>query len=449
MRCISMEMINLTLLQPFIIALFLGALLGFERSFTSRMEHEELDFIGGVRTYALVSLFGSFASFLAERYIPEILLLGFTGIIILVAISYYISYSKHGESGITTEVSMFICFLIGVTVQKNHLVPALFIAIVSTAVLYLKRYMQRLGEKIENEDIRGTLLFALVTFVILIFDPDYNFYMKDIGALGAGICERFPELADVKVINPFTVWLMVVLISAIGFSGYIAIKILGSRKGIGLTGFLGGLASSTATTVTFSKRSSESGHEELYGSYSLAVLLACSTMFPRILIEVIVINAALAPKLMIVIGLMTIAGFFYCLVLWKKSREKKVSDVALKNPFNLMPAVKFGFVFAFIIFMARVTEVMVGESGVYFISVLTGLSDVDPITLTMSQISRDDPAKLGLATVAITIAAFSNTIMKAVIACMLGSKKFRKTVLAGFGIIICAGGVGLILVFLV
>lgn len=443
-----MEMINLTLLQPFIIALFLGALLGFERSFTSRMEHEELDFIGGIRTYALVSLFGSLASFLAEKYAPDILLLGFLGIIVLVAISYYISYSKHGESGITTEVSMFICFLIGVTVQKNHLVLALFIAIVSTAVLYLKRYMQRLGEKIENDDIRGTLLFGVVTFVILIFDPDYNFYMKDLGFAGTGIMERYPELADVKVINPFTVWLMVVLISAIGFSGYIAMKILGSRKGIGLTGLLGGLASSTATTVTFSKRSAESGHGDLYGSYALAVLLACSTMFPRILVEVLVINATLAPKLTIVMGLMTIAGFTFCFFLWKKSREKKVSDVVLTNPFNLMPAVKFGLIFALIIFLARVTEVLAGDGGVYIISVLTGLSDVDPITLTMSQISRDDPSKLDQATIAITIAAFSNTIMKAGMACVLGSKEFRKTVLTGFGIIICAGIIGLILVFL-
>jgi uncharacterized membrane protein (DUF4010 family) len=242
---------------------------------------------------------------------------------------------------------------------------------------------------------------------------------------------------------------MVVLISAIGFTGYIAIKILGSRKGIGLTGLLGGLASSTATTVTFSKRSAESGHDDLYGSYALAVLLACSTMFPRIVIEVLIINPVLMPKLIIVMGLMTVAGFSFCIVLWKKSGEKKVSDVALKNPFNLMPAVKFGIIFAAIIFIARITEVLAGDSGVYVVSFLSGLSDVDPITLTMSQISHDDPSKLNQATVAITIAAFSNTVMKAVMACILGSKRFRITILAGFGIIMGAGIIGLVLVFLI
>ncbi len=443
-----MEMINLTLLQPFIIALFLGALLGFERSYTSRMEHEELDFIGGIRTYALVSLFGSLVSFLAEKYVPELLPIAFMGIIILMVASYYVSYAKHDESGITTEISVLICFIIGVTVQKNHLVLALFISIVTTAILYLKKYMYRLGEKIENDDIRGTLLFAIITFVILVFDPDYNFYVKDIGFLGSGVFEQYPELADVKVINPFTVWVMVVLISAIGFSGYIAIKILGSRKGIGLTGFLGGLASSTATTVTFSKRSAEAGHGDLYGSYALAVILACSTMFPRIIVEVLIINPGLAPKLIIIMGLMTIAGFSFCFFLWKKNGDKKVSDVSLKNPFTLMPAVKFGIIFAAIIFIARITEVLAGDRGVYIISVLTGLSDVDPITLTMSQISRDDPAMMNQATIAITLAAFSNTIMKAGMAMFLGSKQFRKRVLAGFGIILCAGIIGLLLSYL-
>jgi len=443
-----MEMINLTLLQPFIIAMFLGALLGFERSYTSRMEHEALDFIGGIRTYALVSLFGALSSFLGEQYARELLPIAFGGIIILVAVSYFISYFKHDESGITTEISVLICFIIGVTVQRNHLVLALFIAIVSTAILYLKRYMNRLGEKIENEDIRGTLLFAIITFIILVFDPDYNFHVKDIGALGSGIFEQYPEVADVKVINPYTVWLMVVLISAISFSGYIAIKILGSRKGIGLTGFLGGLASSTATTVTFSKRSAVAGHEGMHVPYALAVLLACSTMFPRIIVEVLVVNPALAPKLFIVMGLMMAAGFSFCFFLWKKSGEKKATDVALTNPFNILPAVKFGVIFALIIFIARITEVLAGDGGVYVISVLTGLSDVDPITLTMSKISRDDPSKLNQATVAITLAAFSNTVMKAGMAFFLGSKQFRKTVLIGFGITICAGIAGLALVYL-
>ncbi len=438
-----MEMVNLYLLQPFIIALFLGALLGFERSFASRLDHEVEDFLGGIRTYSLVSLFGALATFLADRYFPEMLILSFAGIIAMTAVSYFVGFYKHNEGGITTEVSLLICFLIGVIVQKQHVVLALFITLGTAALLHMKDYIHHMTEKLDTKDIRATLKFAIITFIILIFDPDYTFYLKDIGPLANGLFNRFPGLADVKVVNPYNVWLMVVLISAIGFAGYISIKILGSRKGTGLTGLLGGLVSSTATTVTFSKRSKEGGIRDL--SYALAVLLACSTMFPRILVEAMVINARLLPRLIVSMGLMAAAGFTVCLVLWKKSGKEKSDEVPHHNPFNILPAVKFGIVFAVIVFIARITEVIAGDSGVYIISVLTGLSDVDPITLTMSQISRDDPSKLNQASVAITLAAFSNTIMKAGMALLLGSKRFARIVLIGFGITLVAGAFGLLL----
>jgi uncharacterized membrane protein (DUF4010 family) len=441
-----MEMINLQLLQPFIIALFLGAILGFERTYALRVNHEDVDFLGGIRTYSLVSLFGSLVSFLSEKYVPELLPIAFIGIIALTVVSHYITFIKNMESGITTEVSMLLCFIMGVIVQKNHFVLALFVAITVAVLLHLKDYLHGLTDRLEKEDIRATLKFAIITFVILLFDPDYTFVLKDIGGFGAGLFERLPGLADVKFLNPYNVWLMVVLISAIGFTGYIATKILGQRKGIGLTGLLGGLASSTATTITFSKRSQDGDAATAHLPCALAVILACSTMFPRVIVEVLIINSALAPKLIIVMGAMAAAGFTFSFFLWKKSSEEKSDEVPLRNPFNIMPAVKFGLIFAIIVFITRIMEVLAGDSGIYAVSVLTGLSDVDPITLTMSQISLDDPGKLNQATVAITLAAFSNTVMKAGMAFVLGSKPFRKIVMAGLGVTILAGVLGLALI---
>jgi uncharacterized membrane protein (DUF4010 family) len=441
-----MEMTYLNLLQPFVIALVLGAVLGFERTYASRIDREKSDFLGGIRTYSLVSLLGALAAFLSEKFIPEILLVALVGIVAMTVVSYYISFNKHNEGGITTEVSMIICFIIGIIVQKNLLVLALFIAIITAAVLHLKEYLHRISDRMEKDDIQATLKFAVITFIIIMFDPDYTFFLKDLGFLG-GLLENFPGLADVKMINPYTVWLMVVLVSGIGFSGYIAIKFLGARRGIGLTGLLGGIVSSTATTMTFSRRSRDvdTGHF----SYALAVILACSTMFPRILLEVLVVNAGLVRGLGVVMGMMALAGLLFCLVIWKKSGKEQGPEIEHRNPFNIIPAVKFGIIFAVIVFIARVSEVMAGDSGFYAVSVLTGLSDVDPITLTMSQISRDDPTKLHQATIAITLAAFSNTIMKAGIACFLGSKRFRYTVLLGFGVILCAGVVGLFITYFV
>ncbi|MBN2159948.1 MAG: MgtC/SapB family protein [Spirochaetes bacterium] len=434
-----MEMINLQLLQPFIIALFLGAILGFERTYASRMDHEGTEFLGGIRTYSLVSLFGSLVSFLSENYAPALLPIGFVGVIALTVLSHYITFVKNMESGITTEVSMLICFIVGVIAQKNHFVLALFVAITAAVVLHLKASLHRIGERLEEEDIRATLKFAIITFIILIFDPDYTFVMKDIGIFGADLLERFPGLAEVKVVNPYNVWLMVVLISAIGFTGYIATKIIGQRKGIGLTGLLGGLASSTATTIAFSRRSRGDDVAPASLSCALAVILACSTMFPRVILEVLVVNPALVPKLIAVMGAMAVAGFTFGLFLWRRSGAEKSEEVPLRNPFNIMPAVQFGLIFAVIVFVTRIVQVFAGDSGIYAVSVLAGLSDVDPITLTMSQISLDDPARLDQATVAITLAAFANTVMKAAMAAFLGSGQFRKIVLAGFAVTLMAG----------
>lgn len=438
-----MEMAYLILLQPFVIALVLGAVLGFERTYASRAGS---DFLGGIRTYSLVSLFGALSSFLSEKFFPEILLISMLGVVALTVVSYYISFNKHNEGGITTEVSMIICFIIGIIVQKNLLVLALFISIITAAVLHMKEYLRRMSDRMEKDDIQATLKFAVITFIIIMFDPDYTFYLKDVGFL-VGLFERFPGLADVKMINPHTVWLMVVLVSGIGFSGYIAIKFLGTRKGIGLTGLLGGIVSSTATTLTFARRSRDDDAGHL--SYAIAVILACSTMFPRILLEVLVINAALVQGLGVVMGMMALAGLLFCLVIWRKSGKEKGEEIQHRNPFNILPAFKFGLIFAVIVLIARISEVIAGDGGIYIISVLTGLSDVDPITLTMSQISRDDPSKLNQATVAITLAAFSNTVMKAGLACFLGSKRFRLTVLLGFGVILFAGVLGLVIAYLI
>jgi uncharacterized membrane protein (DUF4010 family) len=271
-----MGMVNLKLLEPFIIALFLGAVLGFGRTFTTKLDHEVEDFLGGIRTYSMVSLFGSIVSFLAEKYFPELLPLAFAGMVVLMAVSYYIGFSRHNEGGITTEMSLLICFVIGVIVQKNYLILALFTAIITAGILHAKEFLRKFTDRVEPEDIRAALKFAIITFIILIVNPDYTFVMKDIGVLGTKLFAWMPGLADVKVVNPYNVWLMVVLISGIGFTGYIAMKILGSRKGIGLTGFLGGLVSSTATTATFAKRAREDEGAVGHLPYALAVLLACS-----------------------------------------------------------------------------------------------------------------------------------------------------------------------------
>ena len=441
-------MISFHQLEPFAVSLILGALLGFERAFTSRVHDESGDILGGIRTFSLIAVFGCASAYLDTRVSGNILLVAYIGIILFTAISYAVSFIKLNERGITTEISILIAFSIGVIAQLQQYRLAAAITIIVALILYIKKSTANLNAKLESDDIMAVLKFAIISFVILpLFDPSFTLTITDIAPPGDFATGISPALRDLELINPHTVWLMVVLISGIGFSGYILIKVLGSRKGVGLTGLLGGLVSSTATTIEFAKRSRESG--ELYLSFSLAILLACSTMFPRILVEVLIVNPLLLGSLLITMSLMTLGGFTVCFIIWKKTGTEKTGDVPLKNPFTILPAVKFGLLYAAIVLITRLMEKLAGDSGLYIISILSGLTDVDAITLTMSQLSKQNPAMLDQAAVAITLAAFSNTFMKAFLAVSLGAPRLRKPVVIGFSAIILCGAAGLAVLRLV
>lgn len=424
---------------PFLIAMLLGALLGFERSFAFRAEDggrtNGKEMMGGVRTFSLIALIGCTASLLEEWH-GGILLAAFIGVLLLVVISYYISYNKRDEVGITTEVSIILAFIIGVTVHRGSYVLAAFITVLVMMILHLKRYVNAVTERIKFEDISAIVKFGIITFVVLpVFDPHYALTVRDLGIEALD--------SEIRIINPYNVWLMVVLISGIGFAGYAAVKTMGARKGIGLTGLLGGVVSSTATTLTFSKRSRLEESHSL--SFALAVLLACTVMFPRILLEVFIVNSALVPTLSVTMSLMALAGCGFCFILWRKTGREKSEEIPLHNPFEIIPAVKFGLLYAVIVFITQAAGEIAGETGVYLVSVISGFTDVDAITLTMSQVAREDPSRTGQATVAITIAAFSNTLMKLAMALYLGSRKLRVTVALGFALIILFGMAGLAL----
>lgn len=438
-------MVQIEAFQPFLLSLILGALLGFERGFTFKAQDESEDVFAGIRTFSLIALFGCLSAFLEKNLHHGILLISFSALAVLTVISYFVSFYRYNDRGITTEISIFLCFVIGVVVYMGHFTLATFITIIVAVMLYLKETLEKMTQRIESDDIRAVLKFALITFVVLpVFDPAFALRVEDIEFFRGGIPDGYRELMNIEIINPHTVWLMVVLISGIGFTGYVAIKFLGSRKGTGLTGFLGGLVSSTATTMTFSKRSRE--EEKLSLSFSLAIILACSVMFPRVLVEVLVINARLLPTLAVPIGMMAAGGFIVSLIIWKRTENETTGDVPLKNPFTIMPAVKFGLFYALIVFITKLASAFAGDSGMYVVSVISGLTDVDAITLTMSHISRQDPGKLEQATVAITLAAFSNTIMKAGLAYTLGSAGLRKIIVIAFSIIILFGTGGLVIV---
>ena len=264
-----------TLFFRFGIALFIGILVGLQReySYDEDQKPEEKAF-AGVRTFALLGLVGCTAAFGAELLNSPWV---FIGIVFpmggLIAIAYFVTASR-GSIGMTTETAAFITILAGALAYWEQQALAVALGVITTALLSLKLELHRFVERISREDIVATLKFAIITAIILPVLPNQSFFA-----------------APFDVLNPYKIWLMVVLISGIGFLGYILVKIVGSQHGIGLTGFLGGLVSSTAVTLTFSQRSQK--EDQLAKPFALAITISWTVMFVRVLVEVGITNLPL------------------------------------------------------------------------------------------------------------------------------------------------------------
>jgi uncharacterized membrane protein (DUF4010 family) len=229
----------------------------------------------------------------------------------------------------------------------------------------------------------------------------------------------------------------VVLISGISFLGYVLIKLVGSRQGIGLTGFLGGLVSSTAVTLSFSQRSQKENH--LAKPFALAIIIAWTVMFIRVLVEVAITNISLLGVVWLPIAAAGLAGLAYGAYLYFSPRSGETGDVVVSNPFELGPAVTFGLLYGFILLVARAAQFYFGDTGVYLSSILSGLADVDAITLSMAELSNSGNLDLSTAARAIVLATMSNTVVKGGIVVASGSSALRRALLPGFLLILATG----------
>jgi uncharacterized membrane protein (DUF4010 family) len=272
-----------------------------------------------------------------------------------------------------------------------------------------------------SEDLWATLEFALIAAVVLPLLPNRTFGPFD-------------------VLNPYEIWLLVVFVSGIGFLGYVLMKVLGAERGIGLTGLLGGLASSTATTLSFAGRSKQSpALSRVFGS---AIVLASTMMFPRVLVEVLVVYQPLVARLVLPLVAMLLTGWVAFAILWRQERSTELEDegaVELTNPLNLSTAIKFGLLFAVVLVATKAANQFLGTAGVYAASVITGLTDVDSITLSVADLAANGQIASRAATLAILLAALTNTISKGALALTLGSRELRPTIIRAFGAMVAVG----------
>lgn len=413
-------MFELFIIKNFLVALALGALIGLEREY-ARHKKRGHDY-AGIRTFPLIALFGALSAYFGDTVSVWILVVGILLIGLLVVVAYFLmNKGTRKYIGATTEIAGFITFFIGALCYYNELALAAVLTIIMTIILYARSMLHHFAEKIKKQELADTLKFAVVVFVILPFLPNK----------GYGPLELF---------NPFIIWLMVVFISGISFSGYILMKWIGER-GITFTGILGGLVSSTAVTTSFAARSKK--EKKITCSLVVGVILANGIMFVRILIEVFVLNRDLFVQMLLPMLTLTLITAILCFFIWKTAKKVK-GKVQLSSPFTLGPALKFGVFFAVILALVKLADAYFASRGVYLVSFISGFADVDAITVSLSQLAKDSIA-LETARKGIILAALTNIAVKGGIAYWFGGKEFGRIVLGLFAVLIA---VGLVVLFL-
>lgn len=401
----------------FAAALGLGVLLGLERERAKK----EAEF-AGVRTLGMLALAGGLAAFLdVELGRPWLGLAVFVAMAALVTVSYAIT-AERGQLGMTTEVSALLAFLLGYLCVAGHVLAAATLAVASGSLLALKEWLHGLAKRIEPADVEATLKFAIVSIIVLPLVPDRNFG---------------PPPLD--VINPFQIWLMVVLISGLNFASYLLVKTVGTEHGIGLTGLLGGLVSSTAVTLGFAQRSRETPTQA--EPLALGILIAWTVMFARVVVLVAAVDRALVPRIALAMLAFGLPSLLVCWFLWRRGKGSAAGSVnAGTNPFELAQAIRFGLVFGVVTFAAKAAQIYLGTAGLYLAAGLAGLTDVDAIALSMSQLAAADAASAEPAARAIVIAVAANTLFKAGLVVVLGAAPLRHVILAATALVLALGG---------
>lgn len=380
------------------IALAIGLLIGVERGWKAR-EAEEGKRIAGLRTFGLTGLLGGAAGMLAHFIGATAFGFVFLGFTAAVTVAYVVRQKLNDDISITGLVALLLTFVLGGLAALDHVSLAASAAVITALILRFKDVLHSWLKKLERQELHSALQLLLISVVLLPILPDQGY-------------------GPWQVLNPYEIWWMVVLIASISFVGYFSMKIAGSEKGVVLTALTSGLASSTALTLHFSRLSQKQG--EMKNLFAAGILLACGTMFPRIVLIATLINPALFNALIIPMTVMTVLTFFSAVIIWRKSVDQPPGELThLINPLDLKPALFFGALLIVIIILGKAAIYFFGDTGLYMLAAVSGIADVDPINLTLSRMSVSE-LSLDVADLAILIAASVNTLVKGALAVFIG-----------------------------
>ncbi|WDG09408.1 MgtC/SapB family protein [Vibrio campbellii] len=388
------------------IALLLGAIVGTQRGWVMRNSVEGSR-VAGIRTFSLVGLLGGLVGTLASIYTP--LLLGFAliALVILACIAFVIQQRKSEDISITGVVSLVITFVLGSLAVSGEPVLAAAAAVITAVVLDNKKELHQALQRLQEYELDAALRLLLISIVLLPLLPNQAY-------------------GPWKALNPYEIWWMVVLIASISFVGYFAIKIGGAKRGILFTSVFAGLSSSTALTLQFSHLSREQAN--ISPLLASGILLSCGTMFPRLLIVLSVINPQLVTLLGPIVLVMMAALYLPAWWIWRRSEVEQIEQPNKQtNPLALQSALFFGVVLAVIMLLSHALSDLFGSAGVLILSALSGITDVDAISLALGRQSTQT-LSVETAALGILIAASVNTVVKMGMVVAIGDKALWRRV---------------------
>lgn len=398
------------LFQRLGIATGLGLLVGLQRERTGST-------LAGFRTFPLVALFGALAGLLAELFGGWTVAAGLIALASLLIVSNL--EQREARPGTTTEVAVFAIFLLGAYLMHGSMVVGVAVGGTITVLLHLKPQLHSAAKKMEDQDFQAIMQFVLITLVILPVLPNRGY-------------------GPFEVLNPYKIWLMVVLIVGISLVGYIIYKFAGEKVGVFVSGILGGLISSTATTVSYARATKKS--PESSPGAAFVIMTASTVVLGRVLVIIGVAAPALLPTAAWPMGALLAVMLIITAILWWRIQKQDGAQLGpQKNPSELKGALIFAALYALVLLAVAAARHYFGSSGLYVVSVLSGLTDMDAITLSVSQMSAQKGIEVSTAWRLIMIAALSNMVFKTATIAGVGDRKLLARTALAFGLSIAAG----------
>jgi len=372
----------------------------------------------GLRTFTLVALFGTLAALLSEQTGTAWVLAGGLLVVGGMMVAAYARAPDLGDDpGTTTVAAIVLCYGLGAMVWYGYHQLAVMLAIVSTVLLYFKAELHGITRSLTRRDLISFLQFAVLSLVILPLLPNQDY-------------------GPYRALNPYQIWWMVVLISGVSLAGYAALRIAGQRHGAPLMGLLGGLVSSTATTLVFSRHAR--GNAALIPVAVVVILLANLMVLIRLGVIAAVVSPRLLPALLPVLGGGLIAGLLGTALLWRGLRsDGELPDLELNNPTEIRTALGFGLLYAAVLFAAAWLSDYAGSQGLYTVALVSGLTDVDAITLSSLRLFGLGKLVQGQVVTAVTLAFIANMAFKSGLILFIGGKLLaRKTAVGMLAILL-------------